>query len=99
MIEFWFVEERFCHFWFGIEPADIDFDGVVLKNSAIGGDIRIFVAIPSFAPEDDEIDNIGDRLFSTLDIAQRNLPADPVVDEFGFPLDDKVGVVEVDLVL
>ena len=48
MIELGFVEQRFFHLGVDVKPADIDFNGMILINAAVGCDIGIVITIPLY---------------------------------------------------
>lgn len=94
--KFGFIKEREFHAGIAIKSADVDLNGASFKNAAVGGDVGVFVAVPLFAAEDDQVDDGGDGLFGAFDILGAHLRVDRVGNEIGSSLQDIVSGVEID---
>ena len=56
------------------------------------------VAVPFFAPGDDEVDEACDRLFCAIYVSLGDEIVNLVVHQIGFSLDDEIDLIEVQVV-
>ena len=99
MVKLGFIKEGALHFGIEGKTADIDLDGFISEHAAVGGDVRVFIAVSFFTAGDDEVDDGIDCIFGSIDVTCAHLLIDFIVDKLGSSLEDKVGLIEIDLML